>query len=279
MVEPQGAAPDWLLRHEQWVVAGLCALLLACIPLWLGHIGLSWDALNHHIYLGWVADRPRFDRDYLAASYQAYQYPYLYWPVYKLAAAGASGALAGLVLALLHALAAPAAWRLARTCIPGREWFDVAMRAIGVALAFASGLVLSMFDSTANDMLAAVPLIWAIALALAPLAADTDLPARAALLQAVRVSAFLAGLSVAFKFSNGPIAILLPILWMWPPQPFATRVRLLLEGGLLAVLGFALAYGWWGWLLWTNFGNPFYPLFDGLFEPLRQATGWVHDSF
>ncbi len=155
------------------------------------------------------------------------------------------------------------------------------MRAIGVGLAFMSALVLSMFDSTANDLLAAVPLVWAIAIALEPLAVDAgaDADAGASLRRAVRVSAFLAGLSVAFKFSNGPIAILIPILWMWASQEFSTRVRVLLEGAAMAVLGFALAYGWWGWLLWTNLGNPFYPLFDGLFEPLRQATGWVHDPF
>ena len=63
---------------------------LAATGIALGHIGLSWDALNHHIYLGWTAEQPRFDRDYLAALYQGYLFPYLYWPAYKLAVGGAS---------------------------------------------------------------------------------------------------------------------------------------------------------------------------------------------
>src|SRR5206468_634433 len=33
----------------------LAWLALASIPFALGGIGLGWDALNHHIYLGWVA--------------------------------------------------------------------------------------------------------------------------------------------------------------------------------------------------------------------------------
>lgn len=256
---------------------GACALALASLPIMLGHIGLSWDALNHHIYLGWTAEQPRFDRDYLAASHQSYQYPYLYLPVYKLAAAGATGAMAGVVLALLQVLAVPAVWRMARTCIPGREWFHLAMRAVAVGLAFVNGVVMSMFDSTANDLMATIPLLWAIALALEPVASPG--PDEGVLRRAVRFSGFLAGLSIAFKFSNGPLAILLPVLWLWPVKRASTGARLLVEGGLYVVLGFLVAYGYWGWQLWTHFGNPFYPIFDDWFEPLRWLSGWTHDPF
>src|SRR5205085_1893927 len=102
------------LRREFWIVWFLGALAMALIPVYLGGIGLSWDALNHHIYLGWVAEHPRLTQDFAAASYQAYQFPYLYWPAYRLAASGASGVTAGVVLALLQSLAIPPAWLVAR---------------------------------------------------------------------------------------------------------------------------------------------------------------------
>jgi hypothetical protein len=73
MSEEQFQAPAWLIRWEQVLVVLASAAALAGIPIALGQIGLSWDALNHHIYLGWMAEHPRFDRDFLAASYQAYQ--------------------------------------------------------------------------------------------------------------------------------------------------------------------------------------------------------------
>ena len=117
-----------------WELAAVTVVMwmaLVSVPLGLGAIGISWDALNHHIYLGWTAEQPRFDRDFLAASYQAFQFPYLYWPVYKLAAAGLSGAAAGVVLASLHAVAVPAVWLIARSCIPGPTAFDVLLRDAG----------------------------------------------------------------------------------------------------------------------------------------------------
>jgi hypothetical protein len=272
MTEARYQAPGWLIRWELALTVLLAACGFASIPLALGHIGLSWDALNHHIYLGWTAEQPRFDRDYLAALYQGYLFPYLYWPAYKLATAGASGVLAGVVLALLQATVVPAVWKIARACMPGTTWFDVAMRAIGVALAFMSCIVLSMFDTTSNDLLVAIPLVWAIALALEPLARP---PAGQRSLHWVAVwSGLLAGASVAFKLSNGPIAIVLPLLWLWPHGSAVDRAWRTALGCLAVLLGFTVVYGYWGWQLWTHFGNPIYPFYDHWFAPLRAALGF-----
>src|SRR5690606_31666249 len=140
-------------------------------------------------------------------GYQAYTFPYLYWPLYQMAAAGWSGMAAGAMLAALHAvLLAPPVWLLARACMPGPTWFDLAMRALGVALAFLTGVALSMVDATMNDLLAAAPLLWAVALAVQAMpAARSDAPTVAWRL--VFLSGLCAGAAVAAKLSNGPLAI------------------------------------------------------------------------
>ena len=107
--------PPALLRWEGVFVCLLAWAGFIAIPLLQGEIGLSWDALNHHIYLGWTAERQRFGHDFLAAGYQSMQFPFLYWPVYKLAAAGWTGAWAGSVLATIHVVSVPPVWMIART--------------------------------------------------------------------------------------------------------------------------------------------------------------------
>ena len=266
-------APSWLRRWELGWVMLAAAIGLCLIPISLGQIGISWDMLNHHIYLGWAAEHPRFDRDYLAASYQGYQFPYLYWPLYKLAVGGASGVTAGLVLALLHLVTVPPVWLLARVCIPGEQWFDVGMRTVAVAVAFSSGVVLSLFDSTSNDLMAAAPLVWALAFAFLPM--DSDQPRWLTVDKAVALSGLFAGFSVAFKLSNAPLAILLPLIWLLHAGAFGARVKRLVWGGLATMAGFVLTYGYWGWQLWVHFGNPVYPFFDPQFAPLREFLGWV----
>jgi hypothetical protein len=259
-------------RAELLALCVVATLTFISIPLALGGIGLSWDALNHHVYLGWTAQEPRFDRDFLAASYQSFQYPYLYWPFYKVYQSGLGGKWAGAVLVSLNLLAVPPLWMIARTGVCEVSWYGSAMRSMAVALALLSNVVLSMFDTTANDLLAAIPLVWAIALALGTW--DAGCPAWATPARLVLLSGLCAGIAVAFKLSNGPLAILMPILWGLQGSTPARRTLDVLTGSAGTLAGFALAYGYWGWQLWMHFGNPVYPFYHHWFAPVRILLGW-----
>lgn len=261
----------FLLRAEPWVVWILGACALASVPILQGQASIIWDALNHQIYLGWISQHERFDRDLFAAGWQSYQYPYLYWPAYKLAASGASGVTAGIVLALLQSLAIPPLWLVARSLCPGRTVADAAWRFLGVAFALSGALTLSLVETTSNDVLAGIPLVWAVALSLMAFE-TTDEPRRGARL--VVVSGFLAGVSVAFKLSNGPLALVLPALWLAAPAPLRASALRVVAGCVAIGAGFLLAYAWWGWQMWHQFGNPLYPFYDSAFEGIRAWSGW-----
>lgn len=258
-------------RAELAALLVLAWVAFGAIPIALGGIGLGWDALNHHIYLGWIADRPRFDKDFMAASGQSFQYPYLYWPVYKLFASGMDGKWAGAVLASLNLIAVPPVWMLARLSVPDGNWYGIAMRWLAVALAFSTAVVLSLFDSTSNDLLAAVPLVWAVALAM-----ETGSPAapgrRSWLL--IFLSGLCAAASVAFKLSNGPLVLLMPLLWALQGHVLRERARYVAVGCLGVLGGVAVFYGAWGWQLWVHYGNPIYPFCDSWFALVRDWTGW-----
>ncbi len=71
----QGRAEHLAIRWEFPALMLFTWLAFIAIPLSLGQIGISWDALNHQIYLGWSAESPRFDLDFLAASYQSSSFP------------------------------------------------------------------------------------------------------------------------------------------------------------------------------------------------------------
>lgn len=253
----------------------LAAVGIAAIPLALGGIGLGWDALNHHVYLGWIADHERFDRDYLAASTQSFQYPYLYWPLFKLFQAEWPGQWAGVLLDLLNLTAVPALWLLARRMVPDQDAYGLVMRTAAVLLAFLSGLVLSMFDSTSNDLYAAVPLIWAVTLALEAFPSTyVQAPGPGVRWGRLISSGLCAGLAVAAKLSNGPLMLVMPLLWLRGNVRVGRRILQLVLTGTAALAGLELGYGRWGWLLWVHYGNPVYPFYDTLFQPLRAVLGW-----
>lgn len=267
-----GRGAALVLRWELWIVWLLGALALASIPLAQGQSSVIWDALNHHIYLGWIAGHPRYDQDFLAANWQTFQYPYLYWPAYKLAVSGASGVTAGIALAALQSLAVPALWLAARCLCPGERIEDVAQRWLAVALALSGSVTLSLVDTTSNDVLAGIPLVWAIAFGLM---ANGKVATERRRFILVALSGVSAGLSVAFKLSNGPLALVLPLLWAIGPGPARLALQRVLLGGTMTVLAAVAAYWPWGSTLWHYFGNPFYAVLDDRwFEPLRTWAGW-----
>lgn len=250
------------MTRAQWAelvgVTALCAALVAALPLHAGVWGWSWDALNHHIYLGLISESPRWHLDVTAASVQGWQYPYLYWPVYRLALLPLDGAVAGaLWSAFLCTLIVPPIWVTSLRLLPRVDMRPTGAvqsafeRSAACVLALLSLVVLSSLGTTANDPLAAVPLLWALALMAAPVASDRRAAAAAALW----------GISCAFKLSNA-LAIPLLLVWWWcgPGWPLPLRRGLGLALGALA--GFALAYAPWGWQLWQQTGNPFYPFFQ-----------------
>jgi hypothetical protein len=248
------------------------ALVFLSVPWTLGRTGLSWDSLNHHFYLGWSADNNRFGRDYLAVGGQAAQFPYLYWPAYRLAAAGVSGQVAGAVLALLHVLAVPPVWWVARTLLPQAGVSGAALRAAAVALGFMSAVPLKTLESTGNDFLAAIPVLWAIGVAIHVVAFEGDIASRR---RWALVAGLLGGLAVACKFSNGPLIVALPVVFLFAHDAPGRRLGFATRSGVGIALGFLLAYGYWGWQLWRVFGNPFFPFGDAMFAPLRAALGWT----
>ena len=242
---------------ELLLISLLAIAAAAALPLSQGQFFWSWDALNHHVYLGLVAEQPRWELDVIPASFQSYQYPYLYWPIYRLSLWPISGAALGAIWAALQAgMLLPPLWLISVRLLPdeGPAWQGVLWRALGCALGAMSLIVIAGLESTANDLLAAVPLLWAIAVGL------QDKPTQ----RQAFVAAALWGVATAFKWSNG-LALPWLLLWWWVSQRPQWPWRRGLALSLGAVTGFAVAYAPWGLQLWRVTGNPFYPMFTSVF--------------
>lgn len=243
---------EWLLT----LVAGAAAA--AWLILSAGTFGWSWDGSNHHVYLGFVAEHPRWHLDVAPASFQSYQYPYLYWPAYRMSLLHWPAVWVGALWSMFQTvmLLAPL-WLISHRLLPtqGRPWWEhSAERVVACALGFMSIVLIAAIETTANDLLAAVPLLWALALSL-----HTSFDNRRAFWAAV-----LVGVALAFKLSNG-LALPWLLLWWWQP---VRRHWSLQRAALLALgsaAGFLAAYAPWGWQLWRISGNPFYPFFPSWF--------------
>lgn len=268
----------WLsTRVEILFLMVLAALAFCGIPLMLGHIGFSWDGLNHHIYLGWSAEHERFARDIQAAGTQVYQFPYLYWLPYRLMQADIDGALAGAIINAQYLLSVPAVWLICKAGIPQNTVFDQLCRVFACVLAFTSCVPLSFLDTTANDWVAAIPMLWAVAFTLLPTRFTSNQVAISKYFELSKfiIAGLFVGMAVAFKLSNGPLSVVFPAFWMYVASGGLVKKSIYTICACLSVLlGFVVVYGYWGAVLWHYFGNPIYPYYDDFFEPARHVFGW-----
>jgi hypothetical protein len=242
------------LRSGQAVRAGLFVALIA----WTLIAGkdVSWDVVNHHLYLPFSWLSGRFRTDLFGAGAQSYQNPIGYFPVYGLIRAGLPSWVIGIVLGGVGALVVWPLDRICRLAWPGQETADVWHRAIALALCCIAPIFLILEGTTSSDPVTSLMVIWAVALSL-----EAPVDRRRA-----GIAGALAGLASAVKLSNLLFAFVLCLLWLLRWRLRQTDLRGTLAFGCGMLLSFAVFAGPWMWWLWTDFGNPVFPLFNNVFH-------------
>lgn len=227
---------------------------------WAGK-DLSWDVLNHHVYLPWSWVTGRYETDLFAAGPQAYLHPLGYLPFIGLVSLGLPDRLVAVGLALLHALVALPLWRIVLALWPDgvdEPWW----RLPALALAALAPTFLLVAGTSSSD-----PISAAFVLAGLMLALGRGPEPRPAIWAGVAC-----GVAIAIKPSNVVFLLALAAAWRCGKSAWRPRVVLLAAGSCTALL----VHGPWSWWLWQTFGNPVFPLFNHWFQspfaPIEPAV-------
>jgi hypothetical protein len=253
-VGPASSANKGAIGHPFLLLAAVWLVALAALGAWTLHAGkdLSWDVLNHHVYLPFSLTSGHYASDLLAAGPQSTQHPLGYLPFWALLSADLPAWVIGAVLVLVHAaMAVPMAHiaiALWPAAMPGMLWW----RALALALALLAPSLLLVVGTSSSDPLSALAVLWALSLAL---------PARQSLRGAMLAGALL-GLAVVIKPSNAVFAI--AIFGAWLARAAAWRQALSL--GVACTLVTLLLQAPWSWWLQREFASPLYPLFNQIFQ-------------
>ena len=224
---------------------------------------VSWDVINHQLYLPFLWLSGRHHTDLFGAGGQSYQNPLGYFPLYALVRSGLPAWVIGVSLGVLHALVVWPLDRIARLFWPTDADPHFWWRALSLAFCCVAPVFLVHEGSTSTDPITGLMVIWAVALSLeAREAAAGD---RGNLRRAGLAGALL-GLASAIKLSNSVFAVALCVIWLlkWViGQVDVRRISMFATGILIA---FAAGAGWWMWWLWEDFGNPIFPLYNNIFK-------------
>jgi hypothetical protein len=260
----QGAAAP--MRLPVYVGCLLAALTCACL---LGR-DLDWDTLNQHLYAGFSAFHDRFGQDYFAAGPGSYFNPYAYAPFYALVSAGTPALVVALLLATAQSAILWMTYELALCALPSNDRRTCLVASLcALALGFLNPVLIEQFGSSFSDISTAVLALagWVL-LARAVRSPRMDLVVYAGLL--------LGGAS-ALKLTNAVHAVAALALVVLIPRLLRVRARYLVAYAGALALGFVIVAAPWAYRLEQNFGNPFFPLLNGVFrspqfttEPLRS---------
>lgn len=246
-----------------WTPALAIALPLLALLL-LGQ-DRNWDLLNYHLYDPFAWLHGRLTLDIAPAQVQSWHNPLLDVPMYWMVSARWPGLLVCLWLTLPTMLALYLLLRMhALLCVRGATragLFALALVAVTGAASFA------VLGTTFNDAFVAVGVLASLFVLLRDAdAADRFRP----WCLAGAIAGATAGLKLtaaAYCLGLAGAAIAAPA---WRRMPL--RLSALSLGG---IVGFALAYGYWGLLLWRLHGNPFFPYFNQIFHS-PDATWTSH---
>lgn len=250
------AAPASLGRDEVFAAGALIAVLSAVLAIALGR-DLNWDFFNYHGYASISVLHPRVGQDFFPAGYQGYLNPLPFLPFAWMREAGWHSMAIAAGLAIWQSLNVLFLYLLCRaTSIAARR--PRATAAVLTLLGSATLVLGAQLGSTFVDPMT-TPLV------MGGLVLVTVRPSR----RAAAWACALGGAAVALKLTNVPFALglLSAVACTRTQRPGQAAWWQHMAVSLAAlVAGFVALYGYWGWLLYREFGSPFFPLFNNLFH-------------
>jgi hypothetical protein len=227
---------------------------------------MAWDTLDYHFYAGFSALHDRFGQDYFPAGPQSYLNPYIFVPFYLLTTSGLTALEVALILAAVQSVILWLVYELALAVAPPAEpRTRVALGICAVALAFANPVLINQLGSSFTDVLTAEIVVagWLLLVR----AIRTPGAMR------VACAALLLGCASALKLSNAFHAVSAGVMVLLVPGGWRSRLRHAALFALGGIAAFAAVAAPWAIRLEEHFGNPFFPLLNGLFHSPQYTSG------
>lgn len=259
------AAVARLFCTPRFLVYSCCMVVVLFTSWYLGK-EMAWDTLDYHVYAGFSALHDRFGQDYFAAGPQSYLNPYVYLPFYLLVTSGLTALQVALILAAVQGVILWLAYELALTVAPpAKPRTRLSLGICAVALAFANPVLISQLGSSYADLLTAAIVLagWLL------LAKSLRAPGA----MHIACAALLLGCASALKLTNAVHAISAGVLVLLMPGNWQSRLRYAVLFCVGGAVGFGAIAASWALRLYERFGNPFFPLVNGIFRAPEFTTG------
>lgn len=251
-------------NRELFLVA-LFSVIASIARTLTGGQDLNFDLVTYHYYLGYSAFFDRLAIDFLPAGAQGYQSPLPYALLYFLDILGTPPVVNATFHACIHALNLIVLYLLTKLLIGGTLIACNRVAAISFWLLGAVAPVYwKLVGTSFGDLVTSVPVLvglWLVA---------RSVPARdgpgSLGLKTFALGAALVGAAVGMRVHTViyVVALASAILLLHFPNR-REKSRAMVVFSLAAVGGWIACFGPWAWRVYREFGNPVFPLYNGVF--------------
>ncbi|WP_313283131.1 hypothetical protein [Delftia tsuruhatensis] len=257
----------------EFIVISICSILVVMI--WVAAQGgaVSWDAFNHHIYLGRQAiNGSRLLFDHFAVGGMSCQYPLGYAPLVAMLDAGWSGTAIFQMLAFLAALCAPACWLVMWSIVPFRNTTAFLIRLAGTILALSGVLWWKLLPQTSNDAIGMTFAVWSITLTMLCIDGSWWTSRPRIRMLACSLAGALAGIGLVIKLTQLVGVLSAVCILLFANTSWLERCKYIAIFGATALV-IVLLTGWsWGYDSWIACGSPIYPFLLEKFKILMPES-------
>jgi hypothetical protein len=257
---------SWQYGKHQPVIILLLSIGASVAWTVLSGQDLNFDLITYHYYVGYSAFADRLNLDFLPASYQGYQSPVPYALLYLLDSMGTPPVVNACLHAAIHSLNLTFLFLITESLVAAKTDGRDRITVIAFWLLGAIAPVYwSLVGTSFADLPTSVPVLaglWLIARAIS--GADRLTFRR---LWWIAAGAALAGVAAGIRLHNAiyVVGLLCAIVFTRFPDP-KSRFRAIGTFSAAAFAGWLLFFAPWAYRLYQEFGNPLFPLYNGLFR-------------
>ena len=266
-------SPNSKARQLAIVLFALAPLLIGALGLFLGQ-DTNWDLRNYHWYNAYAMVNGRFGFDLLPSQLPYFYNPALDVPFYLLASA-LPAPIAGFILASVQGLNIILLFMLGYMSLKiANQMQKVLACTVLAVLGMLGGGGIAQIGATFYDNITSLGVLLSALLTIRYYPKLFKAGWKTSLPLAI-LCGFPAGLMMGFKLPSVVFCVGLCGALLFTPGSFKRRCWITFSFGLGVLAGLSLSFGPWACSLYKQFGNPFFPLFNNIFQsslaPLSSA--------
>lgn len=249
---------NWL--HQCFYITGLI-MLFGILSFHFGQ-DANWDLKDYHFYNAYAFLHHRLDWDFIPAQKHNFYNPIFELLNYYIINYFSDPRWAQFTLGIFHGIAVYFLFKI--TCYvikPEKKLWRYFCITLAIFLGVTGSASISQLGTTHNESQISVFIMAAVFLALKYINTNQSQKIYLCLL-----SGLVLGLGVGFKLTavSYPLAFFIALLFY--KKPDKQHIKLVFLTGIFFSLGFFTTAGFWMWVMYKHFHNPFFPYYNNIFH-------------